>query len=351
MPLIVNPGQFRLPDSKVASASVQTKSKDPVTVKTLAETLAKSMPGVVSLTEKQSPQDTARTILKHVENGLNQLRAQGAVPERLEQRLQAARDGIEKGYSQATDMLKGMGLLDDELKGEIAAGRQLVEDGLNQLAERIRDPESAVVLPSRIDSLKVANQMSLQVLTREGDRVTVSFSQSEQASSSVQGDSVLQQFSAQRSWNMEVTGSLSEAEKSALTGLFDDVQSLSERFFAGDLGAALEGAMKLNIDGSQLASMSLNLMQQATVTSTRAYSQWQPQLPTPELENLKAPLASYVDSYMRALEKASPLADAPATLNDLVRELLPEESRMPVWQWFHDGINKLLEARQPAGMS
>ncbi|NBK21800.1 MAG: hypothetical protein EOM68_07225 [Spirochaetia bacterium] len=55
-------------------------------------------------------------------------------------------------------------------------------------------------------------------------------------------------ISSQRSWNMEVAGSLSEAERTALTGLFDDVQSLSERFFAGDIGRALGDAMELPLD-------------------------------------------------------------------------------------------------------
>lgn len=342
MAINLNPGQFRLPDSKLSQTPART-DKSAAPEKALTESLAKTLPGVVTVGEKQSPQETARNILRHVQNGLNQLRVQGADAGRLEQRLQAARDGIEKGYAEATDMLKGLGMLDDKLKDEIATGRGLVNQGLDELANNIRNPQqSPTVLAARNDSLKVANAFTLEVLTREGDRVKVSFAQSESISqsSSVTGESMV--LSSQRSWNMEVAGSLSEAERTALTGLFDDVQSLSERFFAGDIGRALGDAMELGFDGSQLASMSLNLVQQTSMVSTRAYSKWQPQLPTPELESLKAPLASYVDSYLRALDKASPLANAAQTLQDLVQQMLPEESRLPVWQAFHHGINQLL---------
>ena len=347
MAINLNPGQFRLPDSKTTPTPTRTdKSAEPE--KALTESLAKTMPGVVSVGEKQSPQETARNILQHVQNGLNQLRVQGADAGRLEQRLQAAREGIEKGYAEATDMLKGLGMLDDNLKGDIAAGRELVNQGLDELAGNIRNPQPAPVLTARSDSLNVANAFSLEVLTREGDRVTVSFEQSQSLSQSRSAAGESMAISSQRSWNMEVAGSLSEAERTALTGLFDDVQSLSERFFAGDIGRALGDAMELGFDGAQLASMSLNLVQQTSVVSTRAYSQFQPQLPTPELESLKAPLASYVDSYLRALDKASPLANAAQTLQDLVQQMLPEESRLPVWQAFHHGINQLLSGAPAA---
>ena len=341
MAINLTPGQFRLPDNKLSQTPARSsQSAEPE--KVLTESLAKTLPGVVSVGEKQSPQETARNILRHVQNGLNQLRVQGADAGRLEQRLQAARDGIEKGYAEATDMLKGLGLLSDELKSEIAAGRELVNQGLDELAGNIGKSASEPVLTARSDSLTVANAFSLEVLTREGDRVKVSFSQTQGISQSRSAAGESMALSSQRSWSMEVAGSLSEAERTALTGLFDDVQSLSERFFAGDIGRALGDAMELGFDGTQLASMSLNLVQQTSVVSTRAYSQFQPQLPTPELESLKAPLASYVDSYLRALDKASPLANAAQTLQDLVQQMLPEESRLPVWQAFHHGINQLL---------
>lgn len=96
--------------------------------------------------------------------------------------------------------------------------------------------------------------------------------------------------------------------------------------------------MSLGFDGNELASLSLNLTQQTVATSTKAYSQVQPQLPTEQLETLKAPLASYIDAYTRAIEQADALAKPEKTLQDLVNSLLPEEERLPIWNQFHQGL-------------
>jgi len=333
----IKPNQHILANLQSAHSPAKTQNAS----KALTESLAKAMPGVIKVTDKQSPEATARNILKHVQNGLNQLRSQGASDERIEQRWQAAQQGIEKGYKEATEMLKGLGLLNDELKQEVDDGRKLVDEGMDALLKNISSVAENK-MPAMQSSLKMANEFSLSVLTREGDRVTVNFAQS---SSQESGDGNFL-LDAQQSWSMEVEGHLSSAEQTALSGLFKDVQSLSERFFAGDIGSALEQAMNLGFDGSQLASLSLNLTQQMTVSSTSPYSQVREQLPTPELESLKAPLASYVDSYAKALKQASALPNVPMTIQDLVEKMLPNEKRMPIWQSFHEGLNQLLTSQE-----
>lgn len=328
------PPSLYSPSPNTATKSAKAQTEPSVAL----DHLAKALPGVIKVTDKQSPEDTASNILKHVQKGLDQLKSQGASDERLQERLQAARDGIEKGYAQATDMLKGFGLLDDELQSQIDAGRKLVDSGLDGLASRPQSTEQ--VLPVKSSSLALANSLSLQVLTRDGDRVTVSFSQAKGGAFAQTDNSLSASSFSQQSWSMSVEGHLSEEEQKALGSLFNDVQDLSERFFAGDLGQALDQAMKLGFDGKQLASLSLNLLQQSRFTSTSPYQQAQ-ELPTPELESLKAPLASYVDSYIKALDKAKPLAEPSNAFQDLVQKLLPGETRLPAWKAFHDGLNDL----------
>ncbi|WP_430461982.1 DUF5610 domain-containing protein [Thalassolituus sp. LLYu03] len=302
---------------------------------------AQASSGAVSLGPKQSPQDTAANILKHVTRGLDELAASGASQERLLQRLDAARAGIEKGYQEATAMLDDMGMLDDDLNASIADGRSLVDAALDDMENRIRNPEAASssVVSSRA-SVSASNTLSLQVLTRDGDRVEVSFSQS--ADQSLQSSAGNMRFTAnnQQSWNMQVSGSLSDAEKTALEGLFGDVQSLSEQFFGGDIGSALQSAMSLGFDGSQLASMSLSLTQQSVISTSRAYAPAPVELPTPELESLKAPLALYAEQYTSALEKAGALAEPHNVFRDLVEQMLPQDERLSVWEEFHAGLNQ-----------
>lgn len=331
MAIHINPNQFLQTQNTLLGNKVASSNK------ALTQSLAKTVPGI-KIGEKQSPEATARNILGFVKNGLSQLASQGASDERLQQRLEAARQGIEKGYKEATEILKGLGLYDAELKDAVDAGRKLVDSGLEELANNLGKLQNPAPVSQARTALATANSLTLEVLTREGDRVSVSFAQ--QSGQASNGNTSVGM--SQQSWSMSVEGHLSTAEQEALSALFDDAQQLSERFFAGDIGRALEDAMSLGFDGKQLASMSLNLTQRTSFSVTSPYSAVKEQLPTPQLESLKAPLASYVDSYMKALDRAQPLAQPALTLQDLVQKMLPEESRMPIWNSFHEGLNQLL---------
>lgn len=333
MAININPNQFLFNNLKTPANKVDAGSK------ALTESLEKTVPGL-KIGPKQSAEDTAKNILGFVKNGLSQLASQGASSERLQQRLDAAKEGIEKGYKQAVDMLKGLGLYDDELKQDVDKGRELVDAGMLDLANNLDKLNQPQKLSANSMTLANSKSMTLEVLTREGDRVSVTFN--EQQAGYVHGDRASSAF--QQSWSMSVEGHLSQAEQEALSGLFDNVQSLSQTFFAGDIGSALEKAMNLGFDGKQLASLSLNLTQRTHMSVTSPYSAVKEQLPTPELESLKAPLASYVDSYMKALDKAGALANPVQTMQQMIEKMLPEEFqfRMPVWKSFHEGLNSLL---------
>jgi hypothetical protein len=62
------------------------------------------------------------------------------------------------------------------------------------------------------------------------------------------------------------------AKSAALEKLFAQVQELSDTFYAGDLSGAFDRAMALDMDGEQLASMSLRLTQTTVRQATDAYS-------------------------------------------------------------------------------
>ncbi|ASP40511.1 hypothetical protein CHH28_18360 [Bacterioplanes sanyensis] len=340
---------IQIPPSAYARSSLNSSSPAARTEAPAADNSAVGKVAGIVRSEPQSAEKTAANILNFVQRGLQQLQAQGGDSERLQQRLDAAREGIEKGYRQAQDMLDGMGMLDDELKSQIAAGRELVDAGLDALAE---DPSAELFAPaeqavSSSAQLSVSNQMSLQVVTRDGDRVRVSFAQSSSAQASVGDNRLSLRSSAELGFQMSVEGQLSDEERSALDTLFADVYSLSEQFFAGDLGGALEQAMSLGFDGQQLASMSLDLRQQASVARQAFYPAQKPELPEP-LQAVQAPLAAYSEAYEQALQRANPLAEPQQSLRDMMSALLPEESRMPIWQSFSDGLDQALAQRDLA---
>lgn len=313
----------------------------------------------LNLADKKSAQDVATTMLDHVQRGLDQLRSRGADDSRIQQRLEAAKEGIAKGYDQAEQQLKDMGLLTDELQAEINQGRELIGIGLEEMAngkpsESSSENKVSTKIPafesSRYSSqASQQNSMSLELMTKDGDKITLNFQQSSQSFSYAeqQGHQYIAAsgFEQGTEWQMDVIGSLDEGEQAALSSLLQDVEKLSTSFFSGDLGGALEQAMQIGFDGNELASMSLNLRQESFSSVSRAYNSVQPKLPTAELENLSSSLLGYNDDYMSAMDQAKSFADPKQLLNDLVDQLFPDDHLKDIFQAYNQGLDNAVNIR------
>jgi hypothetical protein len=313
----------------------------------------------LQLGNKKDAQAVATTMLDFVQRGLDQLRSRGADDSRIEQRLEAAKEGIAKGYDQAEQQLKDMGLLNDELKAEIDQGRDLINLGLDQITRgqyegNIQSKEVNAGMPALSSSLYSSqasqqSSMSLELMTKDGDRISLSFKQSAQSSSfsEQQGNQFMTAagFEQGTEWQMDVIGDLDEGEQAALSNLLQGVEKLSSTFFSGDLGGALEQAMKLGFDGNELASMSLNLRQESFSSVSRAYNSVQPKLPTPELENLSSSLLGYNDDYLSALDQAKSFSDPETLLNALVDQMFPDDNLKDIFQAYNQGLNNAVNNR------
>jgi hypothetical protein len=324
----------------------------------MAQTTGISSSGL-QLGDKKDAQAVATTMLDFVQRGLDQLRSRGADDSRIEQRLEAAKEGIAKGYDQAEQQLKDMGLLNDELKAEIDQGRDLINLGLDQITSGQYEKNSQgkevnagmQPLSSSLYSSQASqqNSMSLELMTKDGDRISLSFKQSAQSSSfsEQQGSSFMTAagFEQGTEWQMDVIGDLDEGEQAALSSLLQGVEKLSSTFFSGDLGGALEQAIKLGFEGDELASMSLNLRQESFSSVSRAYNSVQPKLPTSELENLSSSLLGYNDDYLNALDQAKSFADPETLLNALVDQMFPDDNLKDIFQAYNQGLNNAVNNR------
>ncbi len=340
------------PDHSVATA----KTSNPITKTVSVNNVS------LQNTERQDPLTTANKILDFVNTGIEQLRSSGASDERMEARLEAARQGIEKGYQQATGMLSSMGLLDDQLKGDIAASRSLVDGRLSSL-DHLADtfihpstsPSTSTPKNQQQSSFSQSNRLALEVQTRDGDKVTVFFAQHTAINESSSAGRYGVSASQDQQFNFSVDGQLDDGEMAALSGLLEQVGSLSQQFFAGDLGTALKEAMALGYNQQELASFSLDLRQGFTLqtTLTQRTQQYQPaaaEAPTTAIEQLKAPLANYVDHYLATLDAANPIASAAQLLDTLVANLVAnrlaaDDSRITAFRDFNQGIRDVLAAR------
>lgn len=342
---------------------VSTQTSNSATAQTQAAQT--DTPDGVVVGERQSAEITAENILSHVQKGLDALKESGASQEKIDARLEAAKEGIATGYAQAREMLEGMGMMDDALAADIDRGETLVNEGISSMAAGdipallasdeadtvsntdVADTEvttSSINTPTySAAAMRTSNNMSLEVITQDGDRVTVDFSQRQGSLEMRAGGLSVSASAFSEKWDMEVRGNLDDGEVAALEELFADVQKLSETFFGGDLGAALEEAMSLGFDGNELASMSLNLRQQSFSNVSRAYGQAGPSMPTERLESQRSNIADYVDSYMKAIDKASPSLSNPlSNLQDMLAQLVPEDDRLGALASFNEGLNRLL---------
>lgn len=86
-----------------------------------------------------SVEDVANKVLGFVENRIKQESDNGASTERLENLLDQAREGVEKGFGQAREQIESYGLMTDQLDDEIGQSFEKINTGLDGLEDQYVD--------------------------------------------------------------------------------------------------------------------------------------------------------------------------------------------------------------------
>ncbi|MGE6791847.1 DUF5610 domain-containing protein [Pseudomonas guineae] len=255
----------------------------------LAERLGLEPGSLAGKANDFSPEKVAGRILGFIEQRLQSEQAAGADTAKLQKFLDQAREGVEKGFAEARKILDGMGVLQGKVASDIDDTYQKIQDGFSGLSQRFNPDAALVEGSSSIAAYSErfaaqAETFEMSVTTRDGDRLRISIAQASAnwsqsgvvASSNGQGSSAVassQSGSLQiGAWQISVEGELDDEERGALEKLFGQVQELSNKFYAGDLSGAFDRAMALEMDGEQLASMSLRLTQTTVRQATDTYS-------------------------------------------------------------------------------
>ena len=289
-PLAANLSSASRPTSATAQPVVRNAADAQATLANrLAERLGLEPGALAGKANDYTPEKVAGRILGFIEQRLQSEQAAGADPSKLKGLLEQARSGVEKGFAEARKILDGMGVLQGKVASDIDDTYQKIQDGFSDLDKRF-NPDAALVGGSTniaAYSERFAAQaetFDMEVTTRDGDRLRISIAQASAnwsqsgvvASSNGNGSSVVassQSGSLQiGAWQVSVEGELDDEERAALEKLFGQVQDLSNKFYAGDLSGAFDRAMALDMDGEQLASMSLRLTQTTVRQATDAYS-------------------------------------------------------------------------------
>lgn len=301
----------------------------------LAERLGLEPGALAGKSNDYSPEKVAGRIIDFIQGRLEIEAAAGADPAELQELMAQARSGVEQGFAEARKILDGLGVLNGKVASDIDDTYTRIQDGLAGLDQRfgaVPEASSQVAVAAYQERFVAqAQSFDMEVTTRDGDRLRISIAQasanwsqtSVQASSNGQGSSVSassQSGSLQiGAWQVSVEGELDAEERASLEKLFTQVQDLSGKFYAGDLSGAFDRAMALEMDGEQLASMSLRLTQTSVRQATDAYSAVA-QEGGQAASAVNGSLLDYAQSLLEALRTAQELADDARTpLDDLLK--------------------------------
>ncbi|WP_405120559.1 DUF5610 domain-containing protein [Pseudomonas leptonychotis] len=338
-PLASNLSSASRPTAAAAQPVVRNAADAQATLANrLAERLGLEPGALAGKTNDYTPEKVAGRILSFIEQRLQSEQAGGADTGKLQKLLDQARSGVEKGFAEARKILDGMGVLQGKVASDIDDTYQKIQDGFSDLNKRF-NPDAALVEGSTniaAYSERFAAQaetFDMEVTTRDGDRLRISIAQASAnwsqsgvvASSNGNSSSVVassQSGSLQiGAWQVSVEGELDDEERAALEKLFGQVQELSNKFYAGDLSGAFDRAMALEMDGEQLASMSLRLTQTTVRQATDAYSAVA-QDGGQAASAVNSSLIDYAQGLLDALRSANQVAEqgsAKGSLLDLLK--------------------------------
>ena len=302
-----------------------------------------------------SSEDVAGHVLDFVARRLQQAAAGGDGTDQLRRILDAARQGVAKGFQQARDALQGTGRMTDGLDQSISASLAKINGGLDSLARQFgvstngtetKSPtgvgadqpvaaasggQTAPATQAAAVEYASSESLTLSVRTAEGDQVRIRMSERQYlgASASYQsgGSGAEYQFSQSAGfagrYQISVQGHLNAREQQAIGQLLGKVQDVASRFFSGDVQNAFDLASGLSLDGSQLARFSLNLK---SVQSVRAatYSENQPAATkgADSAVNVLAPAGDLAAQVQQARNAARPLGLDAAALHKLFSHIV-----------------------------
>jgi hypothetical protein len=276
-----------------------------------------------------TPDKVAGRILDFIGQRLEAAEASGADTTELKKLMSQARDGVEKGFDEAKKILDGMGALQGKVATDIDATYQKIQDGLAEFDKKYGTGEPTSTDTATISEAAAtankgltaqADTFDMEIVTNDGDKLKVSIAQASADWNDVEAVDGSNSSGSLRigGWQVDVEGELDDEERASLEKLFGQVQDLSDSFYSGDMAGAFDRALALDMDGSQLASLSLRLTQTSIRQATDTYGSVAGQSGQPA-SAVNGSLTEYAQQLMDALRSANEVAQDPdSTLKQLL---------------------------------
>jgi len=208
---------------------------------------------------------------------------------------------------------------------------------------------------------KQSSEASIEIVTQDGDRVSLTYSALLQSSAreSFSQDAQNAAYSAQYSSSSsiaiqyKVEGELDAGEQKAIKNLMTEIGNISGQFFKGDVQAAFNSALELGFDSSELKTLAVDLQQSTQVKYVESYRQTE-QLSNPvnaatnKDTNASNPapaidVLSQLEQLLSRLEEDASLKNAEGIVKGILNEMfdmLAEEFEFPVASYLQDVINQ-----------
>ncbi len=225
------------------------------------------------------PEHMARHILNGINKLFSQLLGHGATEEQKTAFFDKVRQALQDGFTAASNSTTAALTPTTTAAPDATVTQAIVAQGVDQLqanasatppaTELSQAQNQTTVLAASVSS---KNSSDLQVTTREGDIVTISFnresSRSIAAYQTVANDATLTGIQKERSNNSTLTisveGDLNPDELKALSQLMHRIERLADKFFKGNSEALQNKVDQFNFNSDQIAGFSLNLQSEVS---------------------------------------------------------------------------------------
>ncbi|MFT6390334.1 MAG: hypothetical protein ACJAUP_003736 [Cellvibrionaceae bacterium] len=144
-------------------------------------------------------------------------------------------------------------------------------------------------------------------------------------------------------FTMDIVGELDEQERVAIDDLLNQVMSLSNEFYNGDINKAYEAAMALGYGQNEIASCAINLRQTEQLSVAAAYQDLQPCV-SPDSKEVLAFIGGFVQSVLETINILGNHAFFDySQLLKRISEQIDQQIKPVLTQSFTDAIEQLVD--------
>lgn len=223
-----------------------------------------------------------------------------SVPE-AKKNITNVKEGIEKGYQNTVKELTTENASQNDMDS-VDDAYTLILKGLEDIQQRLITDRDLTIGTGAAES----NALSLEILTRDGDVVTIEINHDMGIGESLAGSrgqrhgtSYEQIKYLSESLNFSINGNIDEDEHAAISELIGNIASLADTFFNGDMEEAMEMAYALNLDTSELQEFNLDMSSRQT-----GYIQYIPKENMSEGHRVNAGMLEYAKQYAQQFKNS-----------------------------------------------